>query len=108
MSNTQAAGYHGAANGKYVAVGETSSTPVSIPYITAVSLAPPLSQNLPLRTVEHDVDTHYGGKVVEQFLHFAVKNQIKRKIVVRGRHLHSPFLTKKKLHICRKVHLFAC
>ena len=43
MSNTQAAGYHGAANGKYVAVGETSSTPVSIPYITAVSLAPILS-----------------------------------------------------------------
>ena len=58
---------------------------------TAVSLAPPLSQNLPLRTVEHDVDTHYGGKVVEQFLHFAVKDQIKRKIVVRGRHPHSPF-----------------
>ena len=43
MSNTQAAGYHGAANGKYVVVGETVGTPVSIPYITAVSLAPILS-----------------------------------------------------------------
>ena len=38
MSNTQAAGY-----GKYVVVGETVGTPVSIPYITAVSLAPILS-----------------------------------------------------------------